>query len=333
MKRENDIEIKDELIVRYLAGEATPEEAMALQDWLVLAENRSYYEKIETAWNSAYPSRTPREVSSQRAWNTLQARLTSVTPMWKEPAPRRTGNMLFRIAASLLITIIAGLLLYIRMHDDKIAEVNVTTKNASQRVGLPDSSVAILYHNSTLLYPPSFGAIERAVRLTEGEAFFKVTPNKEVPFIIHTVAADIRVIGTAFNVVTRKDGVEVSVKEGKVLVYTATDSSYLEAGSTAVIRAAEQGIQVRDSVNANSWGYATRQLVFKDQPMAEVIMDIEKAYPYSIRLLNKNINNCRLTATFDNDSAENLLNLIAETLNLSVAKNGNVFTLEGEGCP
>jgi ferric-dicitrate binding protein FerR (iron transport regulator) len=128
-------------------------------------------------------------------------------------------------------------------------------------------------------------------------------------------------------------GLEVSVKEGKVLVYTANDSSYLEAGSTAVIQAASHTIVVKDSVNTNSWGYATQQLVFKDLPMREVIADIEKAYPYSIRLSDKNINNCRLTATFDNDSAENLVNLIAETLNLSVAKNGNVFTLEGEGCP
>jgi len=333
VKREQDIEIKDELIVRYLAGEADPEEAIALHDWLALAENRSYYEKVEAAWNNAYPAKAPRHIDARRAWDKLQGKLEPTAEMWTDRSASRWKSVWFRVAASLLVVMIAGLLLYIRIHEDKIAQVNISTLHASQRVGLPDSSIAILYHNSTLLYPQYFGINKREVSLEKGEAFFKVTPDKELPFIIHTSVADIKVVGTAFNVALQPGGLEVSVKEGKVLVYTANDSSYLEAGSTAVIQAASYTIVVKDSVNTNSWGYATRQLVFKDLPMREVIADIEKAYPYSIRLSDKNINNCRLTATFDNDSAENLVNLIAETLNLSVAKNGNVFTLEGEGCP
>jgi len=48
---------------------------------------------------------------------------------------------------------------------------------------------------------------------------------------------------------------------------------------------------------------------------------------------NENINNCHLTATFDNDSIEKIVNLIAEILNLTVKRNDRVFMLEGEGCP
>lgn len=333
MKREYDIEIKDELIVRYLAGEAGPEEAMALQDWLTLAENRAYFENIQRTWEQAHPSKTARSIEVQQAWKKVNLQ-TEPALMWKdESAARRRTTLMVRIAASLLITILATMLIYIRMHTTEVTNVVVVTTDSLKNINLPDNSTATLHRNSKLMYPTTFDGNKREVSMMQGEVFFAITPDTEKPFIIHTSIADIRVVGTAFNVVMQGDQLEVSVKEGKVLVYTSQDSSYLVAGFTGIVYPAMGTIRVKDSVNANTWGYATHRLIFNDAPLETVIADIEKAYPYSITLGNPNINNCRLTATFDNDSAENLLNLIAETLNLSVVKNGTVFTLQGEGCP
>lgn len=330
MKREHDIEIKDELIVRYLAGEAGPEEAMALQDWLLLAENRAYFESIQQTWEQTHPSKKIRSVDAQQAWQKLNMQ-TEPAVMWKRKAETRRHTIILRIAATLLITVLASLLIYIRLNKP-VEMVAVTTADSLKNVNLPDNSTATLHYNSKLMYPATFGEAQRNVELVQGEAFFTVTPNAQKPFIIHTALADIRVVGTAFNVALKDNQLEVSVKEGKVLVYTSQDSSYLAAGFTGIVPAMGV-IRRKDSVHTNAWGYATHRLIFKDTPLREVIDDIEKAYPYSITLSNASINNCRLTATFDNDSAENLLNLIAETLNLSVVKNGTVFTLQGEGCP
>jgi transmembrane sensor len=333
VKREYDIEIKDELIVRYLAGEAGPEEAMALQDWLTLAENKAYFETIQRTWEQAHPSKTAGAIDTQQAWKKVNLQ-TEPAVMWKNSAAAHNRTKLIvRIAASLLITVLATLLIYIRMHTTEIESIAVVTADSLKNVNLPDNSTATLYRNSRLIYPATFDGKQREVNMEQGEVFFSVTHDGEKPFIIHTSIADIRVVGTAFNVMVQGDQLEVSVKEGKVLIYTSQDSSYLTAGFTGIVQPGMGTIHVKDSVNANTWGYATHRLIFKDAPLETVITDIEKAYPYSITLGNRNINNCRLTATFDNDSAENLLNLIAETLNLSVVKNGTVFTLEGEGCP
>jgi ferric-dicitrate binding protein FerR (iron transport regulator) len=331
VKREYDIEIKDELIVRYLAGEAGPEEAMALQDWLTFAENRAYFESIQRTWEQAHPAKTPRAIDAQHAWKKIDLQ-TEPAVMWKSKRSRH-NTLILRIAASLLITFLATLLIYIRFYKPSVEMMAVSTTDALKNVSLPDNSTAILHHSSKLVYPASFGEKQRNVELAQGEAFFTVTSDAEKPFIIHTSVADIRVVGTAFNVALQDNQLEVSVKEGKVLVYTSQDSSYLRAGSTGIVQPAMGTIRVKESVHANSWGYATHQLIFKDASLEEVIADIEKAYPCSITLGNANINNCRLTATFDNDSAENLLTLLAETLNLSVVKNGTVYTLQGEGCP
>lgn len=330
MKRDYDIGIKDELIVRYLAGEAGPEEAMALQDWLMLAENRAHFESIQQTWEQTTPSKTFRSVDVQQAWTKVDIQ-TKPAVMWKSKSAAHRHILILRIAAALLIPILASLLIYIRLHKP-VEMVAVATADSLKNVNLPDNSTATLHHNSRLMYPAAFGESERNVELVQGEAFFTVTSNAQKPFIIHTSLADIRVVGTAFNVALKGHQLEVSVKEGKVLVYTSQDSSYLAAGFTGIVPAMG-AIRIKDSVHTNTWGYATHRLIFKDTPLREVIDDIEKAYPCAIALGNTNINNCRLTATFDNDSAENLLNLIAETLNLSVVKNGTVFTLQGEGCP
>lgn len=337
MKSQNDIEIKDELIARYLAGEAAPEEAMALHNWLLDPANRSYFSEMQEIWEQAHAAKRSRAVRSGQAWKNVAARMDHVrTPSFGifELNRYRVG-----IAAALMITVISGILLYIRMRgqtgNDLYAAKNiiVSTRDSLRGVAFADHSQAVLYHNSTLRYPETFADGHRKISLIRGEAFFTVERDPAQPFIVHTNLADIRVVGTAFNVALTQDTLEVGVKEGKVMVYTAGDSIYLEAGSRAIVRPGTTPIQVVNSVDPNAWGYATRKLVYKNTPLSKVMADLAKIYPYSITVSNKNIYNCRLTATFDTDSAENLLALIAESLNLSVARNDSVFILEGEGCP
>ncbi|AYB32655.1 FecR family protein [Chryseolinea soli] len=337
--KENESAITDELIVRYLAGEASPEEAMAVQDALTDLKFQSRFAALQSTWAATHPGKTTHQVYAAEAWLAIEDRLTrrplqkvKTSPEEKKSRALRFSHRAFRIAASLLLLAIAGVVLYNMLTSPDEALTYVTTQGKVQHVDLPDQSVATVFRNSKLSYAADFNSHHREVSLLEGEVFFNVTHDRKHPFIIHTAVADIKVIGTAFNVTLNGDAVEVSVKEGKVQVYTKTDSTFLEAGVTGVAQKAGL-IQTQDSVNSNAWGYATHRFVFKDTPLREVIRDLEKAYPYTINVSDQAINNCRLTATFENDSAENLLNLMAESLNLSVTSSGGVYTLEGEGCP
>ena len=339
--KENESAITDELIVRYLAGEASPEEAMAVQDALMDLKFQSRFAALQSTWAATHPGKTTHAVYAAQAWLAIEDRLTrrplekvKASPEEKKTRALRYSHRAFRIAASLLLLAVAGVVLYkvLASQDSDEALTYVTTQGRVQHVDLPDQSVATVFRNSKLSYAADFNSHHREVSLLEGEVFFNVTHDRKHPFIIHTAVADIKVIGTAFNVTLRGDVIEVSVKEGKVQVYTKTDSTFLEAGVTGLAQKAGL-IQTQDSVNSNGWGYATHRFVFRDTPLREVIRDLEKAYPYTIHVSDQAINNCRLTATFENDSAENLLNLVAESLNLSVASSGGVYTLEGEGCP
>ncbi|HWA32648.1 MAG TPA: DUF4974 domain-containing protein, partial [Cyclobacteriaceae bacterium] len=92
-------------------------------------------------------------------------------------------------------------------------------------------------------------------------------------------------------------------------------------------------IKVAPAEDRNLASYATRKFVFEDTPLEQVFQVMRKAYPYSFTIQNAGIGGCKLTASFDDVTAEYMLHLIAESLNLSIKKNDQGFIIEGEGCP
>jgi len=208
----------------------------------------------------------------------------------------------------------------------------LATQSETKLVTLTDQSKITLFRFSSIEYPTEFSKKNREITFSKGEAFFQVAHDPEKPFVIRTPIVNVRVIGTQFNVDVTNNQTKVSVKEGKVLVFDSNDSTYLTAGLNGVFRQGEK-IKVTDNaIDNNVWSYATHKLVFKDTPLKSVIKDLEKAYSCKISIANKDIGRCKLTATFENDSVDKIITLIAETLSLGVKRNGEVYILEGQGC-
>lgn len=80
------------------------------------------------------------------------------------------------------------------------AQNTVTTRKGSKsNIQLPDGTVVWLNADSKLTYDENFRGNLREVHL-QGEGYFEVVKDENRPFIIHTKAIDIRVLGTVFNV-------------------------------------------------------------------------------------------------------------------------------------
>jgi transmembrane sensor len=318
--------VNDELLVKFLHGEASPEEADAVAGWLELEQNAAHLDDLERAWNAARPSATPRMVNKQAGWAKVAAALEDQSVV-KVVSINRFA-LAWKIAAAVVV-VAAGVVLYQKF--SAVPDKVMATQQNSERLQLADQSVAVLYHETVIRYPEKFGRNTREVAMEKGEAFFTIAPDKEHPFIIHTPTGEVRVVGTAFNLSVKEGQLEVGVSEGKVMVYTATDTAYVVAGVTARVQA--KIIQVNKAVKANDWAYATRKLTFNDTPMEEVIQILEKTYQQPVNVSNNQIKRCSLNGKFDNVSLEKLLTFVAESLNLSLTKNDNGFILQGEGCP
>jgi transmembrane sensor len=87
---------------------------------------------------------------------------------------------------------------------------------------------------------------------------------------------------------------------------------------------------MNDDKNYLAW--KTKRMVFSDNTMSEVVSLLNKVYHSEIRLSGENINNCRLTAIFDNQSLESVLNVIKSTLDVTVTSKGPAFEISGKKC-
>ncbi len=112
-----------------------------------------------------------------------------------------------------------------------------TPKGKSLKIILSDSSVVWLNAESSINYLVPFDENERRVSIT-GEAYFEVTKNSNRPFIVETNGAEIKVLGTKFDVNS------YNVKEGiyTTLIEGAVDVKDIASGKSIILKPNEQAI-------------------------------------------------------------------------------------------
>jgi ferric-dicitrate binding protein FerR (iron transport regulator) len=184
---------------------------------------------------------------------------------------------------------------------------------------LSDGTLVTLNTQACLSYPQDFEQDSiRKVKLS-GEAFFEVTSNPEKAFVIETEYAFIRVLGTKFNVKTSGDNnvLSVNVSEGKVMVYDKSQqtSVIINAGESCLYDPNEKRIQ-KFEADVNDLSWKTGILSFDKQNLDEVIVAIENYYNYRIQLSDSSLNLLQITATFNNEPIEVVLQVIALTLDI-----------------
>jgi ferric-dicitrate binding protein FerR (iron transport regulator) len=87
---------------------------------------------------------------------------------------------------------------------------------------------------------------------------------------------------------------------------------------------------INKDVNFLAW--KTKYMVFNNTPLNEVVAVLAKVYHTNIRLSGDRLSNCRITATFDRQSIESVINVLKATLDLQVRNTGAGIELSGQGC-
>jgi ferric-dicitrate binding protein FerR (iron transport regulator) len=345
VENEPIIVVNDELIARYLAGEAEPPEAMAIHDWRELSdENRTYFDRMQEAWQAAVPSRSWQEPDLVHEWQQLESLLDAPAPSEAEedalaelPAkPVSNIGWLMKLAAGLVLIAGVGLLayrLFTKSQPVDLASVHIKADHTLKRE-LPDQSKITLSPQSSITYTKAFAGDTRDVKLT-GEAYFQVTPDKQKPFVIQVGKAQVRVVGTSFNIDEKGKAVVVSVTSGKVQFSAADTSVFLVKGQTGIWAKDSRTIVVNNSIDENTIGYATGQLAFHNTPLGEVLASFEKTYSCTIKLKNTNLATCPISTKIPADySIQEALSVLEAFYECKVVEGEkNTYQLEGGQCP
>jgi len=113
----------------------------------------------------------------------------------------------------------------------------VTPRRGQYQLVLPDGSKVWLNAASSIRYPVAFIGNERRVQIT-GEAYFEVTHNATMPFIVEKGDMRVEVLGTHFNVNAYNDesAIKTTLLEGKVKIVNR-QSAILKPGQQAILTA------------------------------------------------------------------------------------------------
>jgi transmembrane sensor len=232
--------MSDDLLIKYLLRETSPEEDIELSHWLAEdPENRKEFERFELIWNESKNLEQKSTVDPEAAWVKFKEQVPDAAPKAViRPISNRLGWL--RIAAVLFI--IAGAWSFYLI----LGQNGYDTISSGQMVRtevLPDGSKVTLNKNAVLSYKKDFKGNMRSVKLEQGEVFFDVSPDKSRPFIIDANQVNIRVLGTSFNVKKNSNLTEVIVESGLVRVSLKDQQIELKKGEKVLIKSTDAHIE------------------------------------------------------------------------------------------
>lgn len=249
-------------------------------------------------------------------------------PKEKKQKTKRTGNWKFnswsRVAAILLISLFSGYLwdkLIPKSHQEDIIENSeiewITSHNGKGRkskITLPDGTVAHLNYETVLEFPKSFEGPTREVKLT-GEAFFEVTSDSLSPFLVKTEGLTLEVLGTSFNVKSRKFDIEtdVSLVSGKLHVhfpsnvYNHNNIQILTPGNEIMVNRNSWEYQFRPFDLERVIGWKEGVIWLEDAGMKEVIDILERWYGVDIQVFGSPKSPWKINGRYQNERLEDIL--------------------------
>lgn len=346
----NNEQLNYQLIARYLADKCSKEEEQIIKEWARKANNKEKLEQFKRIWDAAENKAQNDGISvhTRDEWNRLQERFASegtetsatkvrsVNDTFRSTSLHSMTQRVVRVAAIFLLAGLISVVAYQNWYQPEPAGPakpvlrEISTEKAQRaNLTLSDGTHVLLNAGSTVKVPSRFDTELREVYM-QGEAYFEVVSNPEKPFVIYSRNSRIEVLGTSFSVRSYdEDGqVRVVVKEGQVSL-TSADANNSEE---ATLAANEVGwyqldtntistAEVEDMQLYMSWrdGY----LKFKNEPMENVAKDFERRYGVEVSFDDPEIKQLSLTAYLKSRSLQNVLDVIATSLDIRYELNDN----------
>lgn len=187
------------------------------------------------------------------------------------------------IAASVaLLVICSSILINIRLRTVEIS----TTYGESRTLSLPDSTKVTLNSNSKISFSTSLLSNGNREVFLEGEAYFLVVhKDNHQKFVVHTGELNLEVLGTKFNVNSRRGNTKVILEEGKVKLNMVSDKQKKDLIMVPgeYVEFTKKGGLTRKTVDANSYlEWRNNRLIFVGTTLHEIGQMLEDNYGYEV---------------------------------------------------
>ncbi len=204
-------------------------------------------------------------------------------------------------------------------------EIDVPAAKQS-RLTLPDGTKVWMNSETKVRYSNRFNNNQRDVFLN-GEAYFEVACNKNIPFNVFANGVQVKVLGTKFNVKAYPDeNVETVLKEGKVnlgLEASGKRSVELTPGDKAVFDAKTNKVTISRKDVDIDLAWKDGKMIFRNTPLITVCKNLERWYGAEIELAGDaaELRSHPFTFTVENESLSLVLENLCEAAQLKFRTN------------
>ncbi|KQC01332.1 FecR family protein [Pedobacter sp. Hv1] len=315
------------LLSNQLSGEIAPSDSAALAQAI---ENNEEYQRLATELHHYFEQHQtvePKIDQLKQTWKMIEiAEAQGFKERFNYSALKQTRayTTWLKVAAVLVLLIGAGVLGNHLLNRN--AEQNFITLVATNEKTfklLADGTKIWLNKKSTLRYNKTFGKQQREIFL-EGEAYFDVAKNKEVPLFIHAGNIDIEVKGTAFNVNAYQGNpnIQVALIRGSIQVTNRLDQKHqvlLQPNQKLIFSKLSSKndqfavLPIAPELLLKETKWTSDTLTFQKEKLKDLALRLEKKYDLKIEVKSELLKEKRFSGTFTNETIQQAL----EALKLS----------------
>ncbi len=282
----------------------------------------------------------------QQEWQRLRQARRSVPAAAPQPWLRSRGRARRWVAAlaTLMLLVSLGWWQWQRPGAPASSTTRYATGKGQQRtLTLPDGSVVKLNENSTLTTAARWEAATPREVWLSGEGYFQVTHRapasitaiQQAPanlkFVVHAGQLNVSVLGTQFDVNSRRGSTKVVLSSGKVAVerqaLLTRETLLLQPGDLVETSAAQPGLMRRRVQPALYSAWSRGQLEFKQTSVRDIVQLLRDAYDLQVEVTDPAILQQLVTGGVPATSPEVLLPALAKSLDLQVTRSGNTVRL------
>lgn len=266
------------------------------------------------------------QYDSNRAWRKFKKRIpgrkSHTVNIWKYAGA----------AALLVVAVVFSHILGTKQIQDNFADIVVDVpEGARLNMSLPDGSTVYLNGGTRISYSQGFGISDRNMRI-DGEGYFEVARNENLPMRLVSKSLSVEVLGTKFSFkdYEGENNASVALAQGSVRVSAGEDSHILKPGQSAVLNHDSGSVTIFDDRNDNLLAWHNGCFSFEHETLGAIAQQLSHAYGISFVFASDDLRALSFFASFSNPdiTPEEVLSRLSATQAFHYEINGKTVLIK-----
>ncbi|MDX9882325.1 MAG: FecR domain-containing protein [Prolixibacteraceae bacterium] len=311
-------------IQQYMEGKLPNEGQRELLHWLRKEGNQKIFASAKNDWQA-------NNTGHRRLHDAGQARLGSRIQEKQQSAKYFKLMQLYKYAAvAILVIALGGALaiftLSVSKTELKYTEV-YTDYGQVSGMTLPDGSQVWINAGTRLVYNNRFGIGNRDIKV-EGEAFFSVSKDKKIPFVVDMGLLKVEVTGTRFGVSNYSDAgtMDVVLEEGSVNIVSEHNRLLAQLAPEEMARFNKNAMTIEklqvNPVHYTSWRNGTMHIF--ELPLEQLISKLEKRFNQKFEAVPQ-VKDIPFTFSIEGESLPEILHLMEKIAPVKIVQEGETI--------